>query len=187
MEGFGEKSYANLMDSIEKSRTTLLSRVVYALGIPNIGVANAKLLCRFFDYDFAKLREAGEEEIASVEGIGPIIAASVAGYFADAANASAVDELLAELTIERPQANRQAKTFIGKTFVITGSVEHFANRSELKSYIEERGGKVTGSVTKKTDYLINNDTTSASSKNKKAQELGIPVISEAEFLELEVK
>ena len=114
MEGFGEKSYANLMDSIEKSRTTLLSRVVYALGIPNIGVANAKLLCRFFDYDFAKLREAGEEEIASVEGIGPIIAASVAGYFADAANASAVDELLAELTIERPQANQQAKTFIGK-------------------------------------------------------------------------
>ena len=187
MEGFGEKSYANLMDSIEKSRTTLLSRVVYALGIPNIGVANAKLLCRFFDYDFAKLREAGEEEIASVEGIGPIIAASVAGYFADSANASAVDELLAELTIERPQANRQAKTFIGKTFVITGSVEHFANRSELKSYIEERGGKVTGSVTKKTDYLINNDTTSASSKNKKAQELGIPVISEAEFLELEAK
>ena len=186
MEGFGEKSYANLMDSIEKSRTTLLSRVVYALGIPNIGVANAKLLCRFFDYDFAKLREAGEEEIASIEGIGPIIAASVAGYFADAANASAVDELLAELTIERPQANQQAKTFIGKTFVITGSVEHFANRSELKSYIEERGGKVTGSVTKKTDYLINNDTTSASSKNKKAQELGIPVISEAEFLELEV-
>ena len=149
-------------------------------------MANAKLLCRFFDYDFAKLREAGEEEIASVEGIGPIIAASVAGYFADAANASAVDELLAELTIERPQANQQAKTFIGKTFVITGSVEHFANRSELKSYIEERGGKVTGSVTKKTDYLINNDTTSASSKNKKAQELGIPVISEAEFLELEV-
>ena len=184
MEGFGEKSYANLMDSIEKSRTTLLSRVVYALGIPNIGVANAKLLCRFFDYDFAKLREAGEEEIASVEGIGPIIAASVAGYFADAANASAVDELLAELTIERPQANRQAKTFIGKTFVITGSVEHFANRSELKSYIEERGGKVTGSVTKKTDYLINNDTASASAKNRKAKELGIPIISEEEFLEL---
>ena len=150
MEGFGEKSYANLMDSIEKSRThtafkSSLCDLVFRISEWQMRSCSAG----FLTMTSAKLREAGEEEIASVEGIGPIIAASVAGYFADAANASAVDELLVELTIERPQANRQAKTFIGKTFVITGSVEHFANRSELKSYIEERGGKVTGSVHKK--------------------------------------
>lgn len=184
MEGFGEKSYLNLMESVERARVTTLPRVVYALGIPNIGVANAKLLCKFFDYDFARLRLASEEEIASIDGIGAVIASSVTGYFADEANAAAIDALLPELRLETPEAVEGSSVLAGKTFVITGSVEHFTNRSELKAFIEERGGKVTGSVTKKTDYLINNDTASNSSKNKKARELNIPVLSETDFLKL---
>lgn len=184
MDGFGEKSYQNLIESIEKSRKTTLPRLIYALGIPNIGVANAKLLCKFFHYDLNQLRNAKEEEIAAVEGIGTVIAAAVVNYFHEEANQAAVDALLYELDIEKPQEDETAGIFEGKTFVITGSVEHFANRSELKAYIEARGGKVTGSVTKKTDYLINNDKSSGSSKNKKAQELNIPLLSEEEFLTL---
>ena len=184
MEGFGEKSYTNLMESIERARHTTLPRLIYSLGIPNIGVANAKLLCKYFDYDLERLRDADEEEVSSVEGLGEVIAAAVVSYFADETNQKNLDDLCLELTIEKPQESSQTQTFAGKTFVITGSVEHFANRNELKAFIEERGGKVTGSVSKKTDYLINNDTTSASSKNKKAGELGIPILSEEAFLSL---
>lgn len=184
MEGFGEKSYTNLMESIERARHTTLPRLIYSLGIPNIGVANAKLLCKYFDYDLKRLRDADEEEVSSVEGLGEVIAAAVVSYFADETNQKNLDDLCLELTIEKPQESSQTQTFAGKTFVITGSVEHFANRNELKAFIEERGGKVTGSVSKKTDYLINNDTTSASSKNKKAGELGIPILSEEAFLSL---
>jgi DNA ligase (NAD+) len=184
MEGFGEKSYANLMQSIEHSRTTTLPRVIYSLGIPNIGVANAKLICRHFDYDLERLRSSSAEELAAIEGLGEVIAASVVGYFADPQNGANLDALCRELVIERPEASSQAQVFAGKIFVITGSVSHFANRNELKAYIEERGGKVTGSVSKNTDYLINNDTASASSKNKKARELEIPILSEEAFLEL---
>lgn len=184
MEGFGEKSYTNLMESIERARHTTLPRLIYSLGIPNIGVANAKLLCKYFDYDLERMRNADEEEVASIEGLGEVIAAAVVSYFADETNQKNLDDLCLELSIEKPQESSQAQTFAGKTFVITGSVEHFANRNELKAFIEERGGKVTGSVSKKTDYLINNDTTSASSKNKKAGELGIPILSEKAFLAL---
>ena len=184
MEGFGEKSYTNLMESIERARHTTLPRLIYSLGIPNIGVANAKLLCKYFDYDLKRLRDADEEEVSSVEGLGEVIAAAVVSYFADETNQKNLDDLCLELTIEKPQESSQTQTFAGKTFVITGSVEHFANRNELKAFIEERGGKVTGSVSKKTDYLINNDTTSASSKNKKAGELGIPILAEEAFLAL---
>lgn len=184
MEGFGEKSYTNLMESIERARHTTLPRLIYSLGIPNIGVANAKLLCKYFDYDLERLRDADEEEVSSVEGLGEVIAAAVVSYFADETNQKNLDDLCLELTIEKPQESSQTQTFAGKTFVITGSVEHFANRNELKAFIEERGGKVTGSVSKKTDYLINNDTTSASSKNKKAGELGIPILAEEAFLAL---
>lgn len=184
MEGFGEKSYANLMQSIEQARQTTLPRVIYSLGIPNIGVANARLLCRHFDYDLAKLRESSEEEVAAVEGLGEVIAAAVVAYFAERTNAENLDALCRELTIEKPDTAGQPQVFSGKTFVVTGSVTHFANRSELKAYIEERGGKVTGSVSKNTDYLINNDTASASSKNKKARELAIPILSEEAFLAL---
>ncbi len=184
MDGFGEKSYQNLMDSINRSRTTTLPRVIYSLGIPNIGAANAKLLCRFFEYDLNRLKAADEEEIASIEGIGDVIASSVVNYFNDEANEMALEALLYELDIKKPEETAPSSFLAGKTFVITGSVFHFANRSELKNYIEERGGKVTGSVTKKTDYLINNDKTSDSSKNKKARELNIPLLSEEDFLKL---
>lgn len=182
MEGFGEKSYANLVQSIKQARHTTLPRLIYSLGIPNIGVANAKLLCRHFDYDLARLRSAEQEEIAQIEGLGDVIAASVVGYFSDEANRENLDALLGELEIETMQVSESEQIFAGKTFVITGSVEHFANRNELKAYIEERGGKVTGSVSKNTDYLINNDVNSASSKNKKARELEIPILSEEAFL-----
>lgn len=182
MEGFGEKSYTNLMQSIDRARATTLPRVIYSLGIPNIGVANAKLICKFFNYDIEKIRNSLEEEIASIEGLGEVIANAVVAYFADEENQKLLDELLAELEIERPREAFGSQIFEGKTFVITGSVSHFANRNELKAFIEERGGKVTGSVTKKTDYLINNDTASSSSKNKKAKELEIPILSEEDFL-----
>lgn len=182
LDGFGEKSYANLMQSISQARHTTLPRLIYSLGIPNIGVANAKLLCRHFDYDLARLRSAEQEEIAQIEGLGDVIAASVVGYFSDEANRENLDALLGELEIETMQVSESEQIFSGKIFVVTGSVEHFTNRNELKAYIEERGGKVTGSVSKNTDYLINNDVNSASSKNKKARELDIPILSEEDFL-----
>ncbi len=184
MEGFGEKSCKNLIQSIENSRNTTLPRVIYSLGIPNIGVANAKLLCSRFDYDLSRIRNSSEEEVAAVEGLGEVIAAAVVSYFADPLNSENLDALCSELNIEQPRDAAREQVFIGKTFVITGSVDHFANRNELKAYIEARGGKVTGSVSKNTDYLINNDEASTSSKNKKARELGIPILSENAFLEL---
>lgn len=184
MEGFGEKSYENLIRSIERARQTTLPRLVYGLGIPNIGVANAKLLCQFFDFDMDKLRNGSQEEIAAIEGLGDVIAVSVTDYFSDPDNSRMLDLLLPELSLEKPETSSAVQSFSGKTFVITGSVTHFANRNELKAYIEERGGKVTGSVSKNTSYLINNDTASASSKNKKAKELGIPILSEEDFLAL---
>jgi DNA ligase (NAD+) len=184
MDGFGEKSYANLIESTERARHTTLPRFLYGLGIPNVGVANARLICRHFDYDLERIRTATEEELSEIEGLGGVIAASVTGYFRDPANERNIDELLQELEFEQPQEQLSEQVFSGKTFVITGSVEHFANRNELKAFIEERGGKVTGSVSKNTDYLINNDTASASSKNRKARDLGIPVLSEEDFLAL---
>ncbi len=184
MEGFGEKSYANLIESIEKARHTTLPRLIYGLGIPNIGTANAGLLSRFCGYDLARLRHSTSEELATIEGLGEIIAASVADYFDDPRNNEALDRLLAELELENAPDESVPQALAGKTFVITGSVNHFANREELKAFIEERGGKVAGSVSKKTDYLINNDTASMSSKNKKAAELGIPILSEDDFLSL---
>ena len=184
MEGFGEKSYANLIQSIERARTTTLPRLIYSLGIPNIGVANAKLICKFFDYDVERIRHSTVEELASIEGLGDVIAGAVVCYFADEINQKSLDALLQELIIEQPEENTENQIFAGKTFVITGSVYQFANRNEMKAYIEERGGKVTGSVTKKTDYLINNDTASNSSKNKKAKELNIPILSEDDFMRL---
>lgn len=184
MEGFGEKSYMNLIQSIEKAKDTTLPRLIYSLGIPNIGVANAKLICRHFAYDIEAIRTADTEELASIEGLGEVIAASVRNYFDDKVNAEALDALLREVQIAAAEEQSEEQTLSGKTFVITGSVEHFANRNELKAFIEARGGKVTGSVTKKTDYLINNDTESSSTKNKKARELAVPILSEEDFLNL---
>ncbi|MCU6735055.1 NAD-dependent DNA ligase LigA [Diplocloster agilis] len=184
MEGFGEKSYENLMASIENARNTTLPRVIYSLGISNIGLANAKMICREYQFDVEKMRQATAEELSGINGIGPVIAKSFVDYFADEENSLRFDHLLKELQIEKESGGEEEQVLEGKVFVITGSVEHFANRAELKEVIEAKGGKVTGSVTSKTDYLINNDTASASSKNKKARELNVPVISEQEFLDM---
>lgn len=183
MEGFGQKSFDNLMASLEKAKETTLAKVIYSLGIAGIGLANARVICRYFDDDIEKIRHADAEEINSIEGIGPVLAGSLADYFSSEENNKKLDHLLGHLHLIREETAGE-QVFAGKTFVITGSVEHFANRSEAKAFIEARGGKVTGSVTKKTDYLINNDKASGSSKNKKAQELGIPILSEEDFLEL---
>ncbi|MEQ2562330.1 NAD-dependent DNA ligase LigA [Ventrimonas sp. CLA-AP-H27] len=184
MEGFGEKSYENLMAAVKKASNTNLVRVVYGIGVAGIGLANAKMLCRAFGYDFERMRHATAEELTAVDGIGAVLADAWIDYFASEKNREAVDGLLAELTIENEAENTEAAIFAGMTFVITGSVEHFANRKELQAAIEARGGKATGSVTAKTTYLINNDVTSNSSKNKKAKELGIPIISEQDFLSM---
>lgn len=183
LEGFGEKSYRNLASSIDKARVTTLPRVIYALGISGIGLANAKVICREFDYDVQRMTGATEEELDEIPGVGGVLAKAFADYFADGRHVERLDRLLAELEIpEEKSAEKQI--FSGVNFVITGSVEHFANRSEAKERIESLGGKVTGSVTSKTNYLINNDVTSTSSKNKKANELGVPIISEEQLLKM---
>lgn len=181
LEGFGEKSYRNLMESIDRARNTTLPRVIYGLGIANIGVANAKMLCRHFDYDFERMRTAEVEELSVIEGVGGVIATAFYDYMHDEENLERVRRLLEELTVETPVVDAEEQTLTGKVFVITGSLEHYGSRSELKDVIEEKGGKVTGSVTSKTDCLINNDSKSASAKNKKARELGIPIVTEEEF------
>ena len=183
MDGFGQKSYDRLMESIEKARHTTLPKLLYALGIPNVGLANAKLICKHFDYEPEKIRHAAADEISEIEGLGEVIAAGYSAWFAKPENQTEFDRLLAEVELEKPQAAGE-QPLAGKVFVITGSLEHFTNRSELKEQIETLGGKVTGSVTKKTSYLINNDLTSNSSKNKKAKELGVEIISEEMFLSM---
>lgn len=183
MEGFGEKSYENLILSLDKARNTTLSRVIYSLGIPGIGLANAKVICRHFKDDLSSVRQASMEEISAIDGIGPVLAGNIYSYFHDKENNQKLDRLMGFLILHAEAAS-QTQIFAGVTFVITGSVTHFANRNEMKALIESLGGKVTGSVTGKTTYLINNDTMSNSSKNKKAKELGIPIISEEEFLKL---
>lgn len=184
MEGFGRKSYDNLQASISRAAHTTLPRVIYGLGIAGIGLANAKMLCREFGYDFDRMRHADKEELTAVDGIGGVLAEAWIDYFAKEKNNQTVDDLLAELTIEKEAVSQGNAVFSGMTFVITGSVEHFANRKELQEVIEARGGKATGTVTAKTTYLINNDVKSNSSKNKKAKELGVPILSEADFLKL---
>ena len=181
MEGFGEKSYGNLIQSIDASRKTTLPRVIYALGIANIGVANAKMLCKHFDYDFEKMKHANVEELSAIEGVGEVIAAAFVDYMHREDNLARMEHLWQELDIEVPKVDASAQTLTGKVFVITGSLEYYASRNELKDIIEQKGGKVTGSVTSKTDCLINNDIASTSSKNKKAKELNIPIITEEQF------
>lgn len=181
--GFGEKSYDNLITSLNKSRNVELHALIYSLGIPNIGVANAKLICKYFDNDLKKIRHATVEELVQIDGIGDKMAEKFTEYFSDKENVEKLDRLLQEVTIKNPEVNHNAQNMEGLNFVVTGSVNHFANRNEVKEYIEQRGGKVTGSVTSKTNYLINNDIMSNSSKNKKAKELGIEIITEEQFIE----
>ena len=184
MEGFGEKSYVNLQKSVEKARTTTLPKLIYGLGIANIGLANAKVICKEFHYNIEKMIHLTEDDLNAISGIGPVIAKAYVEYFSNEKHVEELRKLLEELDIPAEEVNTQAQIFENMNFVITGSVEHFANRNEVKAVIESKGGKVTGSVTSKTNYLINNDATSTSSKNKKAKELGVPIITEAEFLEM---
>lgn len=184
MEGFGEKSYVNLINSVENSRTTTLPKLVYSLGIANIGLANAKVICRALDYNVDRLYSATIEELNEISGVGGVIAKTFVDYFADEKHRKIFEKLLKEVNIPKEEVEKEEQIFQNMNFVITGNVEHFANRSEVKELIESKGGKVTGSVTSKTNYLINNDVQSTSSKNKKARDLGIPIISEEDFLKL---
>lgn len=184
MEGFGEKSYKNLIASIEKARQTTLPRVVYSLGITGIGLANAKVICKEFKNDVDAMIHADEETLDAIDGIGGVLAGAFVSYFKDEKHIKILLNLLKELEIPEEIADNTERILEGKKFVITGSVTHFANRGEVKELIESLGGKVTGSVTAKTDYLINNDVHSTSSKNKKANELNIPIISEEDFIKI---
>ena len=183
MDGFGEKSCSNLIASIDKARKVKLPALIYALGIPGIGVANAKVLARAFHQDLDKLRAATAEELTAVDGIGDVMAQAVYDYFNDSEKMGQLDSLLKELELVLEE-NNEKQYLENLTFVITGSVHHFANRNELKNYIEKHGGKAAGSVSAKTSYLINNDKESTSSKNKKAKELGVSILSEDDFLDL---
>lgn len=188
LEGFGEKSFVKLMAAVEKARNVQLGNFIYALGIPNVGLSNAKLLAKSFCQDINQVRQAGLADLEAIEGFGPIIAQSVQEYFADPSNQAALERLLAELRLPQGESGEsvgqaEGNAFIqGKTFVITGNLMYYTNREELKDFIEQSGGKVAGSVSSKTDYLINNEAASTSSKNKKAKELNIPIITEEEFL-----
>ena len=182
LEGFGEKSCSNILESIEKSRDTNLARVLYGVGIPGVGVATAKLLAADFDYEPEPLMQADEERLALIDGIGGVMAADIAGFFKDERKKEEIGLLLTKLRLSKPDIAKEGEA-AGRIFVVTGSLEHFKSRKELTAYIESIGGKVTGSVSAKTDFLINNDVTSSSSKNKKARELGIEIISEETFIE----
>ena len=184
MDGFGEKSYNNLIACVEKARETTLPRLIYGLGIANIGLANAKLICKKIGHNPERVIDLTAEDLAAIDGIGDVIAGNYVAYFADAEHRELFEKLLKEVKLPEEQEDVGEQTFAGMNFVITGSVEHFANRNEVKALIESKGGKVTGSVTSKTNYLINNNVESTSSKNKKAKDLGIPIITEEDFLRM---
>lgn len=181
MEGFGQKSYDNLVAAIDASRDSTLPRVIYGLGIPGIGSANAKVLCRYFEYDADALVNADAETLSEIEGIGDVLAGAIRDYFDKEKNREELQALLNELTLTHEEIDRSNDRVNGGIFVVTGSLYTYTNRDELKAVIESLGGKVTGSVTGKTVALINNDINSSSSKNKKAKELGVPIITEEEF------
>ncbi len=182
MEGFGEKSYEKLIAATEAARETTLPKFIYSLGIPNIGLSNAKMICKALDNDLEKVRNATVEELVEIDGVGEVIAKAFEEFFTLDANNKMVDDLLQEIYLQQIEVSAQEQSLNGKVFVVTGSLERFTNRNALKERIEELGGKVTGSVTSKTDYLINNDITSNSSKNKKAKELNIPILTEEDAI-----
>ena len=182
MEGFGEKSYKKLIDSVENSRTVALPKLIYSLGIANIGLANAKVICKYYRYDLDAMRQATAHELSEIDGIGEVIGKAFADYFSNERNNERFDNLLKEVKIEKEEVDEAAQTLDGQTFVVTGSLEHFGSRNELKELIEKKGGKVAGSVSAKTTCLINNDIASNSSKNKKAKELNVPILTEEQFM-----
>ena len=184
LDGFGEKSYENLLTSVENSRNTTLPKFIYGLGIANVGLSNAKMIVQALGNDIEKVIHAGRQELEKIDGVGAVIADTFASYFENEKNKEEFYKLLQEMHIEKVPDNQNNQILTGKVFVITGSLEHFENRNQLKERIEQLGGRVTGSVTGKTSYLINNDSHSTSSKNKTAAKLGVPVITENEFLEM---
>ena len=184
MEGFGEKSFNNLVNSVNKARKTTAPRLLYSFGIANIGLSNAKLISREFGHDWDRIQNAKYEDLIQIGGIGHVMANNYVKFFSDEKNKVIVGDVLKEVEIEAGPETRSAQIFENYVFVITGSLGHFKNRDELKALIEERGGRVASSVTSKTTYLINNDITSSSGKNKKAKELGIDIITEDQFLQM---
>lgn len=182
MEGFGEKSYDRLIAAIEKARETTLPKFLYSLGIPNIGLSNAKMICHALDNDLEQVRHTTVELLVDIDGVGEVIAKTFVQFFSSDRNNKMVDDLLEEITLQQTETSQNEQSLAGQVFVITGSLEHFANRNALKERIEALGGKVTGSVTSKTSYLINNDIMSNSSKNKKAKELSIPILTEEDAI-----
>lgn len=181
LEGFGDKSFDKLMKSIDKSKKVTLPHLLYAIGIPNVGLSNAKLVSKYFDEDIDSIINATEEDIAEIDGIGPVIANEIISYFNNKSNRDAMYRLLRYLKLEK-ESNHISTELDGLVFVITGSMKYFANRNEMKAYIESLGGKVSDSISNSTDYLINNDISSNSSKNRKAMELNIPILSEDDFM-----
>lgn len=177
MEGFGEKSFTNLKNSIEKARNTTVQRFLYSLGIPNIGTANARIIAQHCHNSWQRVQNLSKEELITIDGIGEVMADVYVGFFANPAKVHIVDDLLKEVHLDE-EFEAGGTAFEGITFVITGSLNHFENRDALKAEIEKQGGKVAGSVSAKTGYLINNDLLSQSGKNKKAKELGIKIIDE---------
>lgn len=184
MEGFGQKSFDNLQKAVETASHTTTARFLYSLGVPNIGVANARIIAKYFRNKWSEIAGASEEQLTQIEGVGDVMAAEYTKFFADDTNQEKVANLMQYVQLDETFEEQQADAFAGKTFVITGSLNHYENRDALKAEIEAGGGKVSGSVSKKTDYLINNDIESGSSKNKKAKELGIPIITEDMYIEM---
>ena len=183
MEGFGQKSYDKLIENAEKARETSLARLLYGLGIGGIGASNARVLSEAFHDDAEELSRAELSEVVSIKGIGPILGESIVRYFKEEENCRLFRKLLSILHLHKEE-KAENTALSGKVFVITGSLVHFQNRKELEEEIRKAGASTASSVSKNTSYLINNDKNSSSSKNKKAQELGIPILSEEDFLKL---
>ena len=187
MEGFGEKSYANLQESIEKAKDISLANFVYSLGILNVGLANAKVICKAYDNDPECVFNLTRDELMSIDGIGEVIADSYINYFANCSNKMEVDKLLSIVRMRKEDAVSDDSPLSGKTVVVTGSLNLYASRKDLQAEIERRGAKLSGSVSKNTFVLVNNDVNSTSSKNKTAKELNVPIMSEEEFVNLYLK
>ena len=183
MDGFGKRSYEKLIAALDEAKNTTVSRFLYSLGIAGIGSANAKMIAKYFDNDIDRIISASKDDLLEIEGIGDVLANSIVDFFKSEKNIENVESLRKILKFEKEESGGGDK-LSGKVCVITGSLQHFSNRNELKELIEKNGGKVSGSVSSKTNYLINNDTASNSSKNKKAKELGVEIISEEDFLKL---
>lgn len=181
MEGFGEKSYQNLISAIDEAREVTLPRLIYSLGIKGIGLSMAKLICQSYPYKLTEMKNITREQLAEIDGVGEVLADNFVSFFHNKKNHRSIENLIKELRVKIPEKTEK-NIFDGKKFVITGTLDHFENREVCKEEIEAKGGKVIGSVSKNTDYLVNNDVTSDSSKNKKAKQLGVPIISEEELL-----